>query len=805
MFDKASTELSLTIIEELLHVNNIVDLSTIPNLHHTLLDLSPIQLGHACRVLATLVDDRTEPSLCGGDYCVGNCLAYYGWRPVEDSAVHLRLRRSYVRANRVVRDRNHAALLFVPGLLKRLVKLIFVPPATRSDLLAVDYAVKAGMFQSSIDPVEFANDGQELLNIPPDVRHQLELAIRPGLDSQDAHFTGADCWQTLNRRIALSNPSTNHHVVPFSDANNLLVVSPHTSAAEQSLSPAYSHPTQIAMYSENPAHANIFYSHIPSLSGAPDDLYPTGRVVSISTMIMSSHQIDVLFVLYSMLMCKRKADVRRQLIDAGIFDALNRFCDALDWSDCPQETQTEDSLKMHFIKLVHSICESSDDNVMVVRNRLMFSEHERQILAAMEQGCEFHSLPCASPASVTSSELPPIERLSLSSPAPPLSSPTDSTGEGPASKVSYVFPHRARSANDMPFMDRGSLADEPFSLSGSPRVNSAYSAPTTPLSKARSRVVRDAPEKKGLLTKLIGIYMLTKRDDEVSRTRRYLLSACIETFQRSATLCEKTFVARQGLLRHLVEQLAMFTAPKSQIVVFRQTSFDLLSQLIKWNRTLFRELNEILRADRVVLERLLTAVSDRLVDSNVFVRSIALSLERFRAEDELVPDNGQAYEFDICVLWEFIETYRVRLMYDMISSVRVEDITFENVCCVNTALILFVISCRDEETLDNVLSKLSNMVVEFAMSTKTSDYSVKSILPADVMDNFCKLVNFWLNYYRYQAADVSSLEVNTNISFDLFVETATRLRDRLPVYDKHVRRKIRAEGKGAKDFMACIE
>eukprot|EP00178_Gracilaria_changii_P005481 TRINITY_DN1904_c0_g1_i1.p1 TRINITY_DN1904_c0_g1~~TRINITY_DN1904_c0_g1_i1.p1 ORF type:complete len:1014 (+),score=148.45 TRINITY_DN1904_c0_g1_i1:4179-7220(+) len=806
MFDKGSTELSLTLIEELLHEHPVVDLSTIPNLQQTLLDLSPFQLGHACRVLAALVDDRGEPTLCGGENCVGNPHAYYDWRPVEDSAVHLRLRRSYVRGNRVVRDRNHAALLSIPGLLKRLVKLIFVPPATRSDLLVVDHAARAGMFQSIIDPMELASEGQELLNAPPDVRQRFALVFRRGFDPEDADFTGAECWHALDRRIATSHLSNTHHANSISNASNFLPASPPPSNTGQSQTAASSEATQLSMDTDNlheatPEHVvqQLLYTHIPPLSDAVDDLNPTERIVSVSSMIMSSHQIDVLFVLYSLLMGKRKADVQMQLIDAGIFDALNRFCDALNWSDSPLDTHTEDSLKMHFIRLVHSMCESSDENVMAGRRRLMFSEHERRVLTAMEQGYDFQFMPCASPASVTSSELPPIERLSLSFP-PHLSSPMESNGDAPLSKVSYLFPYRSSSTNDATLQDGGASAEEPFSLSTSPKMLSAISAPTTPLSRKRNRMTADCVEQEGLLTKLTRIYMLTKRDNDVLRTRRYLLSACIETFQRSATWCEKTYVARQGLLRHLVEQLAMFTGPKSQIIVFRQTSFDLLSQLIKWNRTLFRELNEMLQADRIVLERLLTAVSDRLVDSNVFVRSIALSLERFRAEDELNHEqvsDGDAYDFENCVLWEFIETFRVQLIHDMISSVRVEDITFENICCVNTALILFVISCRDEEALDNMLSKLCNMIVMYAKSTKTCDLSVNCILPCEVMDNFRKLVTFWLNYYRYQGADVSSLEVNTNISFDLFVETATRLKDRLGGYDALVRKNIRMGGRMA--------
>lgn len=550
----------------------------------------------------------------------------------------------------------------------------------------------------------------------------------------------------------------------------------------------------------------LLFTHIPPLSDSVAERSPSPPVVTVNSIVMSSHLIDVFFVLYSLLMGKRKADVQRQLIDTGIFHALNRFCDALDWSVAGYETRSEDSLKMHFIRLVHSLCECSDENVLTPRKRLMFSEHERQLLQAMEQGRPLHFAPCPSPASVTCAELPLIEKLSLTSTAPSAASSAenmkslDSKEDRAGPTVAHLFSlYPSVSTRDAAVSEEQVAAEaEPRSLTASPKMKTpSCSLPVTPLSRKSSATLQhgnEPLEQPGLLTKLARIYMLTNRDDDASRTRRYLLSGCIENFQRSATLSEKTFLARRGLLRYLVEQLATLNGPQVQLSVFRQTSFDLLSQLIKWNRSLFHDLNEMFRKDHRLLQHLLDAVSDRLVDSNVFVRSIALSLERFRVEDEMArlyeekTEESEMYDFENCVLWEFIEKYRVRLIHDMISSVRVEDITFENLCCVNTALILFVVSCRDDKAIDAMLSRLEVMTIEYAMNCSMCEFSVNSILPSDVMGNFAKLVQFWLNYYRYQGSDVSSLEVNTNISFGAFVETAEKLRKRLTVVEERVRR-----------------
>lgn len=57
----------------------------------------------------------------------------------------------------------------------------------------------------------------------------------------------------------------------------------------------------------------------------------------------------------------------------------------------------------------------------------------------------------------------------------------------------------------------------------------------------------------------------------------------------------------------------------------------------------------------------------------------------------------------------------------------------------------------------------------------------------EVIDNFCKVVDFWINYYRYQGTDVNSLEMSTNISFDRFVYIAGLLQERLPATSASVK------------------
>lgn len=526
-------------------------------------------------------------------------------------------------------------------------------------------------------------------------------------------------------------------------------------------------------------------------------------------MLMSSHQIDVLFVLYSLLIGKRNSDVQNALIQARVLPALNRFCDGLDWTEHEEETRTEDSLKVHFIRLMHYLCDAVDENSLEQRRTWMFTESERRVLTQIEQGKRPAHVPSASPLAnlhvCAGMNLQEFQKLTLSSSWPVTNrshSSEASRMERPCPVIpvhTSICPSRSSPlvqvpGDAVPF----SAIDDNCNSCNRGKQPLANGVPTTqhsaPKKSPRPVDTTALPDhERGLMSKLVSILINTTGHSEVSITRRFLLSGCIETFQRSATVAEKTFVARQGLLSHLVEQLAECDVHTPHLSQFRQTGFDLLGQLVKWNRQLFNDMNDIFRRDRRIFVRLLRAVSDRLVDSNVFVRSLVLSLEKFHSEDDLqrfLGDNGkpdhQYYDFDNCYLWDFVETYRVRLVYDLLSSVRVEDITFENICCVNTALILFVVSCPDAKAVDDFLSKLTNMTVDL-VKAGVSNQTLLSLKPGDVMANFIKLVDFWHHYYRHQGADVFSVEVNTNISFTHFVSMADLLCKRIPLFDAVVK------------------
>eukprot|EP00177_Eucheuma_denticulatum_P003128 GFKZ01005639.1.p1 GENE.GFKZ01005639.1~~GFKZ01005639.1.p1 ORF type:complete len:1184 (-),score=169.31 GFKZ01005639.1:922-4473(-) len=528
--------------------------------------------------------------------------------------------------------------------------------------------------------------------------------------------------------------------------------------------------------------------------------------LSISGLLMSSHQVEILFVLYSLLIGRRKVDVQDVLIESGIFPVLSRFCDSLDWTESRRETKTEESLKLHYIRLLHYIC----DGLQLEGDRLdlLFSEEERARLRAIESctDTDVGSTVVSSPASPMSfPEVSTFGFNSLSLSSSPIEDGMDFMG------IKHIGAKRGGRDGHPQVMTAISLSLPCESRRASERRRSvtprsppgtSHHAETTKdvgLRKAASHSMKNVRDlEAGSRAQSIGLIckvtrVLTKNHGRLSQesTRRHLLSGCIESFLRGATCAQKTLMAEEGLLAHLLHELSESAKVPGQWAQFRQTSFDLLGQLIKWNRLLFFQMNEMFRRNPKLLPNVLEAVSDRLVDSNVFVRSLVISLERFRFEDHFAARSGEPlvpYDFGNCQLWEFLETFRVRLLHDLLGSVRVEDLNFENICCVNTSLILLVTSCGTEQSLDLFLSETAEMVLDSAKAQGGARQRGCPVQPVNVFDNLLKLINFWLNYYQFQSTDVASKELSSNIRFERLVAMAVALKERLPKLSMHVKK-----------------
>jgi hypothetical protein len=123
----------------------------------------------------------------------------------------------------------------------------------------------------------------------------------------------------------------------------------------------------------------------------------------------------------------------------------------------------------------------------------------------------------------------------------------------------------------------------------------------------------------GLLSKVNSAFM--KESDE--SPYRFWLASCIEAYLRGSSPLEQMFVAQSGLMNHLVEDVS---SDRLHCAGSLQTSFDLLGELGKGNTDVALLLVDGLDEER--FRKLMSVAAANLVDSNVFIRSLLLSLER---------------------------------------------------------------------------------------------------------------------------------------------------------------------------------
>lgn len=503
------------------------------------------------------------------------------------------------------------------------------------------------------------------------------------------------------------------------------------------------------------------------------------QVKSLVSLVVSALHIEVFYVLNALLEGKRKSEVQRRLLDLGIYPVLNRYFDAMDWRPGTKEGSTESATKTHLTRLMCYLMEGVDNCPSLHKDEILFTETERRVIRTIEDGTLDDKYVLR--------DVPGIGYSRYRD---------DSAGRLSRATLDMRPRRRLRAGRRLHFCP---LRGDCFICSSGVRVESA---PDRWRRDGRERR-RTINHERGLLTKMVDVFMSCVHRDETYNTRRFLVSSAMEAFGRTAKISQRTFVGRQGLVRHLLEQIAMSRALTFQRSQFRQTCFDLLGHVLRWDRALFVTTNDLLRGDLEIVNCVLTVVSERLIDSNVFVRSVALSLEYFRVQDllrdkyglmEIENDDPNVvlnevtaaqlgrYDFENCVLWQFLQKYRVRLTFDLMSSVRANDITVENMCCVNTTMLMFVVSCPNEKSLDDLLEEIRRLVeCKIREGGDSCDgIDVSKVAAEDLMDNFYRVVDFWLVFYKYRGCDVGALETNSRMGFDRFVKMCGLLRDRLP-------------------------
>jgi len=128
-------------------------------------------------------------------------------------------------------------------------------------------------------------------------------------------------------------------------------------------------------------------------------------------------------------------------------------------------------------------------------------------------------------------------------------------------------------------------------------------------------------ENKGLLHKII--ILIGK--SHPNSNYRFWLASCVEAFLRGSNTIYQIFVAHTGLMYDLVEKILEKKTTKANNI---QISYDLVGEIIKFNKYNVIFLDKI--CERFGWLKLLPYNSSlNLIDSNVFLRALLLSYEKF--------------------------------------------------------------------------------------------------------------------------------------------------------------------------------
>jgi len=423
----------------------------------------------------------------------------------------------------------------------------------------------------------------------------------------------------------------------------------------------------------------------------------------------------------------------------------------------------------------------------------------------------------------------------------------------------------------------------------------------------------------GLFTKMLGAFMQESDDSPY----RFWLASCAESYLRGSSPQEQLFAARSGLLIHLVEDII---SGKLHCAGSLQTSFDLLGELCKGNPEVLHLL--VSTFDEDTFRRIMSAAAENLVDSNVFIRSLLLTIERIAAaklckqyeieriqqplsrfsNSEYAPWSGKTGEYSRFYLthswWDvptfgrqsyrrrhpgsgaevaidksrssdwfpfrpfrafssaqgleestsfnssvgyngwvfspdqltetlgdatyspntiermswFLTTNQARLLRDLLGVVDLRNINHENICCLNTAVVVAIFAYRRAH-LAGVLSELRRMsddekerrrsnssstCVEvayvadamsqleleglgrrrsigrnFQSTTGGSSWRISTLAiygdRNDVLRNFRELLWFWSEYYKNRGRDRLSLEFSSHLRFQEWIKVVNLL------------------------------
>jgi Trpc4-associated protein len=193
-------------------------------------------------------------------------------------------------------------------------------------------------------------------------------------------------------------------------------------------------------------------------------------------------------------------------------------------------------------------------------------------------------------------------------------------------------------------------------------------------------------ERVGLLRKLIIKYI----QECYFSSAKFWLASCIEVMVRGNNTFFQSVITTTGLMPCLLYDIIYAQGDSLQIL---QLSFDILGELIKFNKANFLLLNYYFVDNNEFNAFSKKAISkENLVDSNVFLRSILLSSDYFNnCDGKLGLQENQYFSFN-CKFCKYLSESKYAIFYHLIQIIKPDDINQTNISCINTALLILILN-----------------------------------------------------------------------------------------------------------------
>jgi hypothetical protein len=452
-----------------------------------------------------------------------------------------------------------------------------------------------------------------------------------------------------------------------------------------------------------------------------------------------SYQIEMLFVLSTLLGSKRKTDVQNQLSKLNIIELLNSYLEYIEWGNIYSKNQRpslneennnpeddsayhgngcncdcDSALKIQYLRLIYSFCCRDSDNL---ENKLkLFSEKDVQMfldtgyidLIKIILRDKYNFYKNQKQVKFNKEFISLIKILKL-----------DDENDTERLKNTYK-----------------NIESLIFKLCSPDNIKNLI------------QFYNKSDNEMGLFIKLIFKYM----QECYFSSARFWISSCIEVILRGNNSFVQTFTIYSGLLYCLMNDILYGKQDKNQTL---QISFDILGELVKFNRCSIFMMDyclcdnvEFIEFNKKVLSK------DTLIDSNVFLRALLLSIYFFDLNDKNSGLTEKEYFTNNSKICKFIKDNLSTLFLSLITIVKVIHINQTNISCINTALIILIMKYLQNK------QNLAIFLKEFREKEGKSGL--------EGLDNYKLLLKMWKKFYNYRSKDSTSLLYSSTIDFNIW-------------------------------------